>query len=101
MGEPWRIRNTIVIVNYRENTGVRFKTSFLQLIQCPKRLRRNRITRGTVTCYRIADDIFGDRFCAPYVFPEFLSFTPANHLVTIAMTANFVARFENIADQLG
>src|SRR4030095_7605052 len=96
MGKARRIRNAVIIVSYGKDARIVLETQLAQDFQCPKRLQSDRITGGAVAFDLGPRLIFEDRFGATHVPAKSLFVSPTDHLMTIAMTANFMAAIEDM-----
>src|SRR5258707_14372183 len=82
-----------------KNTRIVLETQFAQNFQCPKRLRGDRIARRAVAFDLGSRLVFEDRFGATHVPTKSLFVSPTDHLMTVAMTANFMAAIEYLAHE--
>src|SRR5882672_3570960 len=99
MGKARRIRNAVIIVPYGKDARVVLEPQLAQNFQCPKRLRGDRIARRAVAFDLGSRLVFEDRFGATHVPTKSLFVSPTDHLMTIAMTANFMAASGNMAHE--
>src|SRR4030095_16121244 len=96
MGKARRIWNAVIIVSHGKDARIVLETQLTQNFQCPKRLRSDRIAGRAVAFDLGARLVFEDRFSATHVPAKSLFVAPTDHLMTIAMTANFMAAIDDM-----